>query len=592
MNDLYVLDVESFANYFLVKFRSLKTNKIIDFEIRGADKTLGKTQTQGLKNFMADNRTFGFNSIHYDMLMIMYSLQGQTAEQLCKLSNIIIKSKDSNREIARNYKLSTPKNFRHLDIKDLPPAAKVSLKLYGGRIHSKRLQDLPIEPNSTLTEPQMDEINQYCGNDLQITIDLYNQLLERIDLRLNMTKQYGVNLMSKSDAQIAEQVIKSELGKAAKRPKFNEDLIITYSPPDFIEFTSPVLIDILDYIMNYDFKINKLGSVDLPSKLRNEPIVVGDREYQMGIGGLHSKEKSQTVVPDDDQFLIDKDVASYYPAIILNNELYPLHLGPTFLEVYQKIVTERLQAKKAGNKVINESLKIVINGSFGKFGSQYSTLYAPDLMISVTITGQLALLMLIERLEAIGISVVSANTDGFVSLMGKDQHDEFEAICKQWEQETGFVLEANFYTGLYSRDVNSYIATYDGGCKAKGCYRSHALDKSPESNICSLAVQKLLTDGTPIWDTIIACEDIREFVSVKKVTGGAMYGGEYLGGVVRWIYSTKGDVITYRKNGNKVAKSDGARPLMTLGDFPDDIDYDRYYEEALNILEAIGYNEF
>lgn len=61
------------------------------------------------------------------------------------------------------------------------------------------------------------------------------------------------------------------------------------------------------------------------------------------------------------------------------------------------------------------TFKIVLNGTFGKLGSKYSFLYSPNLMIQVTITGQLALLMLIEALEAAGISVVSANTDGIVS---------------------------------------------------------------------------------------------------------------------------------------------------------------------------------
>ena len=568
------------------------TDEITDFEIRGADNKLTIQQSNELKKYMTDNWTFGFNSINYDMLMIMNALKGATAQECQRLSHIIIKGKDSNREVARNYKLSTPAAFRHIDIKDVVPGIAQSLKIYGGRIHSKRLQDLPIEPDAILSEEQMDEINAYCGNDLQTTIDLYNELEPRIKLRGNMTRQYGVNLMSKSDAQIAEQVIKTELGSVARRPDIDTDEPIKYTAPAFIKFDDPQLKEVLEYIENYDFKINKTGQVMLPTKLRDEPIQIGYSSYKMGIGGLHSSESRQTVIPAENQLLIDKDVASYYPAIILNNEFYPEHLGTKFLDVYRKIVDTRLAAKKSGDKVVNESLKIVINGSFGKMGSQYSVLYSPNLMIQVTITGQLSLLMLIERVEEAGMSVMSANTDGFVTLMSKTKKDEFEAICAQWEKETGFVLEGNAYTGLYSASVNSYIATYEGGCKAKGCYRLQAIDKNPESNICSIAVQKLLSEGIPMWQTITECNDVREFVSIKKVTGGGVYGDEYLGKAVRWIYSTHGDVITYKKNGNKVAKSDGARPLMTLDGFPDDIDYKRYYQEAVTMLEDTGYTDF
>jgi uncharacterized membrane protein (DUF106 family) len=66
----------------------------------------------------------------------------------------------------------------------------------------------------------------------------------------------------------------------------------------------------------------------------------------MGIGGLHSSETTVAHVAGDRHLLIDRDVASYYPSIILTLGLYPAHLGPAFLTVYQKLVRERLAAKK------------------------------------------------------------------------------------------------------------------------------------------------------------------------------------------------------------------------------------------------------
>ena len=56
-------------------------------------------------------------------------------------------------------------------------------------------------------------IRNYCDNDNQITAQLYRQLSEAIRLREAMSDQYGLDLRSKSDAQIAEQVIKSEYQK-------------------------------------------------------------------------------------------------------------------------------------------------------------------------------------------------------------------------------------------------------------------------------------------------------------------------------------------------------------------------------------------
>src|SRR5205814_10349873 len=74
-----------------------------------------------------------------------------------------------------------------------------------------------------------------------------------------------------------------------------------------------------------------------------------------------------------------------------------------------------LKAEQARMKATEAGLKIALNAAlFGKTGSPWSVLYAPHLMITTTLTGQFALLMLIQRAEAMGICVVSANTDGVV----------------------------------------------------------------------------------------------------------------------------------------------------------------------------------
>ena len=134
----------------------------------------------------------------------------------------------------------------------------------------------------------------------------------------------------------------------------------------------------------------------------------------MGIGGLHSTESGRSVHSDHEYVLVDADVASQYPSIILQTGLTPMSLGEPFLEVYGAIKDERLVAKRAKDKVKDKGLKIALNGSYGKLGSPYSVLYAPHLMIATTLTGQLSLLMLIERAESAGIPVVSGNTDGVV----------------------------------------------------------------------------------------------------------------------------------------------------------------------------------
>jgi len=593
MKNLIVLDCEVYPNYTLFAFKNIENQKVVTIEIKGENSTLTKEHQIKLNTIMVKRTTFGFNSSNYDMPVILYALKFKTCLEIYNLSKHIINNNSPGWLTLNKFNLIQKNSMHHFDIQEPSPGVRVSLKLYGGRMNSKRLQDLPIEPESTLSDEEMENIKLYCINDLNTTIDLYCKIKERIQLRIDMSKDYGKEILSKSDAQIAEIVIKKELkkkhpNKYFKKPVVPDDITFKYIPPEYIKFETPQLKNLLQYIENHNFELDTKGSIKLPSELKKTKIKIGDTQYQLGIGGIHSKEKKQVVIPNDNQLLIDKDVTSYYPSIILNLELYPKHLGLSFLDVYRKIVNDRIEAKKMGNKVVNESLKIVINGSFGKLGSKYSVLYSPDLMMTVTLTGQLSLLMLIEKLESNGIKVVSANTDGVVSLVPKNLYHLYDTLCVDWELNTNFALEDTNYTALYSRDVNNYLAVSGKKSKGKGIFTIDAISKNPQSPICIIAVKEFLINKIPIDRTIRDCKDVTKFLNIRSVTGGAVYREKYLGRVVRWYYVTDGDTIYYKKNGNKVPKSDGSMPIMEIGTFPENIDYSRYINDALEILNTIG----
>ena len=66
---------------------------------------------------------------------------------------------------------------------------------------------------------------------------------------------------------------------------------------------------------------------------------------------------------------------------------------------------------------------------------------------------------------------------------------------------------------------------------------------------------------------------------------------EYLGKAIRWYYAkdVPGEIV-YVLSGNKVPKSDGAKPMMDLPkEFPADLDFERYEREACEALAKIGY---
>jgi len=272
----------------------------------------------------------------------------------------------------------------------------------------------------------------------------------------------------------------------------------------------------------------------------------------------------------------------------------PKHIGKKFLDVYTKIYKNRFIAKRSGDKQTSNSLKLVLNSSFGKMGSRYSKLYAPDVMLQVTLTGQLMLLMLIEDIEREGVEVFYANTDGITINCPRDKRDLIETIVFDWELHTGMVMETAEFKSAAIRDVNNFVnITMDGEVKSKGAYANTSLSKGRATPIAYEAVRKFLLDDTPLENTIHECKDINEFVSARSVRGGGEYEGKYLGKTVRWFYcvDSKG-YISYKSNGNKVPKTDGCCPMMDLPDaIPANLNYDWYVEEAKTALENLGVDD-
>jgi hypothetical protein len=626
-----LFDVESYVNYFLIGFQCVETGKYVVFE----DSPDSQIDLAKLQWVLSNFRLIGFFSSRYDVPMCLFALRGYNAEMLKYYTNRLIRQdldgKPERVDWKKEFSLDDPE-WDHIDLFDLCPL-QGSLKKYGARLHSKRLQELPFEPSRTLTKGEAELVRDYClSSDIPATGLIFSQLQEQIKLRYALSDKYNVDLRSKSDAQISEAVMKSEVykktGKHLKRDIIGAGTTFKYIPPGFLRFQSVGMQKVFRTIQEMEFEIGEDLKMSMPDSMQNLEMTIGKTAYKFGKGGLHSKEKCASYRAENGMLIIDSDVESYYPRLILNSKMYPEAIGPIFLEIFDELVNRRLTAKRVAanaekelkelfdklgakyqhlnlefevNQSAADGLKITINGTFGKLGSRWSIMYAPNLLIQVTITGQLALAMLIERLELAGIQVISANTDGIVAYCHESQYQKLVEIRDQWSKDASLKMEETRYKALYSRDVNNYIAIkMEDKVKLKGAYSNpwnekklaiFRFHKNPVNTICIEAVEALLVKGTPVEQTIKECRELPKFVTVRDVKGGAHRNGKFLGKTVRYVYAAgETSEINYVLSGNKVPDSEGSFPLMDLPDeFPGYLDYGKYIEKANTILHDIGY---
>lgn len=575
-----------------------------------------------------------FNGIRFDAPIVTAVLGGIPLTQVKRMANRLIAENVPAWMIYRDYNLEAPE-IDHIDLIEVAPGVMISLKTYQARLKMKTIRDMPFKHDDALNEHGRRILNEYCLNDVDATAALFAELGEAVSLREHMSEEYRIDLRSKSDAQMAEAIIAKSLGIMRAGPAEIPNSV-KYKAPEFIAPRGPIMQDILARAEKHRFGVHRgNGAVILPDFLANEQVLIGDGSYQMGIGGLHSThDKSVFVEAGPDCEIVDADVASFYPNLILNANMIPRGLGHQFITLYRNIVKQRMEAKKSGDKAAANSLKIALNGTFGKLGSMFSKLYAPDLMLAVTLTGQFYLLTLIEDLNDLSVKVISANTDG-VCFSGTPERVK---AAKDWIEcygmLTGFEFEFTPYRKIALKDVNNYLAvTTDGKVKAKGIYANAGLMKNPTNEVCTLAAQAYLATGRSIESFIrehLTAANFVDFTQARSVKGGAVVYGRtvvfddwvqiadrqwqrpgttkivnrvsrphpvalgvdpiYLGRTVRWYYSTDHNLtINYASNGNLVPKSEGGRECMTLPDrIPDDIDISRYIEETRTNLANMG----
>ena len=250
LGSTFIVDVECYENYFLIACKSTYNGKVVLFEL--------PIDTRKLLWLMSNFATVGFNSINYDIPLIRVALQGFGSKFLKGVSNWIIFDNIRPWQVEQKYNLITVK-WNHVDLVEVAPL-QGSLKLYAGRLHCKRMQDLPYEHDSILEPEEIERLVQYCVNDLDNTELLLNELCPQIALRCDISNVYGLDVRSRSDAQIAEYVIVSELeklnGKKPVRPEIAPGKTYYYTPPTYIKYKTQQFQEMLDVIRKAKFVLD------------------------------------------------------------------------------------------------------------------------------------------------------------------------------------------------------------------------------------------------------------------------------------------------------------------------------------------------
>lgn len=550
---VYVYDIEVFQNIFHCSVKNTETNNIYKFEIserknqlrelvkffKQVDKyiTWGDYYTTNI-NIPANVIFCGYNNLHYDNPIINYIIEYEDklmqyniptiCSSIFNLSKTITTSSEDNIDAWKHWKYQIW--FDTFDILTMLYSNKlrVGLKEIQVTMQYPNVQEFVCDWTKPLPLEDFDSMIDYNINDIESTSELLNRCKKDVDLRIAIEDEYGVRVLSKDGVNIGMKILTQKyLEKTGLTWQDIKDLRSPMSVIPlkdvilpFIKYDSPILQRVLDDMKNQIVSPGRKGY--------ENKFVFNNLRYSVGVGGIHSVNSPEIIIPRDDEMLIDIDVASLYPSMLIEYEFYPKHLGKEFLEVYKQIKDERIEAKHNGDKVKNETLKLALNGLSGNLQNEHNFCYSPFAVMQIRINGQLLLLMLAEKLTQIGCRIVQANTDGLFVLLKKDVYSKVNSICREWEQLTKLTLEEDRFKAMYQYAINDYFAiTEDNKAKEKGMFITAVkLGKGLTPKIIPKAVISFFKDGIPVEDTIKNCTDIRDFLMSEKT--GKQWHVEYM----------------------------------------------------------------
>ena len=510
---IFVYDLETFPNFFLAVFKSIKTGKFYYFEI--SDR---KNETFKLNRFLHNEveGLIGFNNLNFDYPVlhntILRSNIPYTSQTIYKEVEKIISTKYS---AIWDNQIKIPQldlyKIWHYDNKN----KSTSLKWLEFAMRLPNVEDLPYKPGTILTSSQMDEIISYCENDINATEQFFKKSSKHIEIRKFYTNLEGMNLINASEIKMSKNIFGKYLSKEMKvdtktlsqmrteRSEVNiKDIIF-----DYIKFNDPVNQEILEKFKSYKW----IDTSNMSKEQAKKYAITFSRNYKNVIreyaeGGLHSFGKPGIYESDDEYILVDVDYSSFYPHISFRNKLHPEHIPEgIFNKIYEGFYIERKNYDKKDPR--NYVLKIILNGSYGLSKDKYAFLYDPKWQLAICINGQLILTLLTEKIfEACKIepTIIFENTDGAMFKIHKSDLENLNKACKETEEIVNIPLETQLCEKIIIRDVNNYINIVNkNNVKYKGVFEiDRDYHKNHSKRIVSLALGNYFINNISVEDTI------------------------------------------------------------------------------------------
>ena len=364
--------------------------------------------------------------------------------------------------------------------------------------------------NRKLTTEEITETVKYCRNDVEETINLFTQLKGDFDVQLELINEFKlpISYMGKTQSQLVAEIMQAQ--RVECKDEFNLNFPAYLSK--IVKYRS-----VVDWYRQ--FKTTKEFTDEEKKELYSKKlsVEVAGVKHDFAWGGLHGARPKYY----GEGYFLHIDVSQYYPSLTVGHNYFSRATSDEGKKRYDMMRKESIRLKKFPELATKRAgYKLCNNKAYGCMKDKYNALYDPLMANNICVTGQLALLLLIEMLEGV-CTLIQSNTDGLiVKLASLDDYERIDDICYEWEQLTGVSLAFDpIITKVYQKDVNNYLfINEDGEVEAKGAYVKKLSSLDNDLPIVNKALREYMINGTSVEDTINSATELIQFQKIVKLS--------------------------------------------------------------------------
>lgn len=367
-----------------------------------------------------------------------------------------------------------------------------------------RETSVPFDIDRKLTPEEIEQTVKYCRHDVEQTIEVFIRTKSKFDAQIDLIKTFNLHLscVSKTLAQLAAIIL------GARKRDFYDEWEIRI--PDTLRLEKYRFI--ADWFLN---PVNHNYDKTLECDIAGIP-------HTIAWGGLHGAIDKYIYTCKEDEMFVMADVDQLYPTQMTRYKL--LSRAVRDYKKFENILATSLRLKAEKKKKERQPYKDICNIAYGAEGDPFNPMYDPLHRNLVCVFGQVLVIDLIEKLEPF-CELIQSNTDGILIKIKAKDFDRLDDAVYDWEQRTGLHMSFDSYKTVYQGDVNNYlIIDYDGHYKSKGAYVKELSELDYDLPIVNEAIVKFLTEGIEPKETVNACDDLKKFQKVVKVSSKYKYG--------------------------------------------------------------------